>query len=55
MGKQNKNLALVLAPILGLGALGVAQSCLDFSVEFSAGFDLESWGLREVLLELTVP
>lgn len=26
MGKQNKNLALVLAPILGLGALGVAQS-----------------------------
>lgn len=31
------------------------ESCLDFSVEFIAGFDLESWGLREVLLELTVP
>lgn len=26
MGKQNKNLALVLTPILGLGALDLAQS-----------------------------
>lgn len=43
MGKQNKNLALVLTCFLGLGRYTEqGESCLDFSVEFIAGFDLES-------------
>lgn len=43
MGKQNKNVALVLTLFFRSGCYTEqGESCLDFSIELFAGFDLKS-------------